>query len=63
MFVQSWSDKFGVSTNLKSQRAKTQSEILSAVLKLPRYREVLVTSYEFRQPVRIMVLCRLFLFV
>ena len=63
MFVQSWSDKFGVSTNLKSQRTKTQSEILSAVLKLPRYREVLVTSYEFRQPVRIMVLCRLFLFV
>ena len=63
MFVQSSSDKFGVSTNLKSQRTKTQSEILSAVLKLPRYREVQVTSYEFRQPVRIMVLCRLFLFV
>ena len=63
MFVQSWSDKFGVSTNLKSQRTKTQSEIPSAVLKLPRYREALVTSYEFRQPVRIMVLCRLFLFV
>ena len=37
-------------------------EILSVLVKLPHYREALLTSYEFRQTVRITALCMLFLF-
>ena len=57
MLVQSVSDKFGVSTNLKSAQKRSR-KFRASFLKLPHYRETLLTSHKFRQPVKITALCK-----